>query len=103
MVSCHEKKVEKFCTLMPIGTIIYLMKNEKKTFETKRYLGKGGFIYTNQKIMENLAKVLPLSQTFRPDWDRETLPTLGYHNIVTISTSIPLYIPKRANTICKQT
>ncbi len=46
---------------------------------------KGGFIYNKSKIMENLAKVLPLSQTFRPDWDRETLPTLGYHNIVTIS------------------
>ena len=33
--------------------------------------GKGGFIYNKSKIMENLAKVLPLSQTFRPDWDRE--------------------------------
>ena len=35
--------------------------------------------------MENLAKVLPLSQKFRPDWDKEILPVLGYHNIVTVS------------------
>ena len=35
--------------------------------------------------MENLAKVLPLSQVFRPDWDKEILPTLGYHNVMTVS------------------
>ena len=62
-------------------------KNEKKKHleNQKMVREKGGFIYNKSKIMENLAKVLPLSQTFRPDWDRETLPTLGYHNIVTIS------------------
>ena len=46
---------------------------------------KGGFIYNKSKIMENLAKVLPLSQKFRPDWDKEISPMLGYHNIVTVS------------------
>ena len=28
---------------------------------------------------------MPLSQKFRPDWDKEILPVLGYHNIVTVS------------------
>ena len=65
-------------------------ENEKKKHleNQKMVREKGGFIYNKSKIMENLAKVLPLSQTFRPDWDRETLPTLGYHNICLLYTSI---------------
>ncbi len=72
MVSCHEKRRKNSVLLMPIGTTIYLMKMKKETFgKPKDGPGKGGFIYNKSKIMENLAKVLPLSQTFRPDWDRE--------------------------------
>ena len=72
------KKAEKFCTLMPIGTTIYLMKMKEKTFgRPKDGPGKGGFIYNKSKIMENLAKVLPLSQTFRPDWDKRNITYVG--------------------------
>ncbi len=67
----------------------YYLFNEdekKKHLENQKMVQeKGGFIYNKSKIMENLAKVLPLSQTFRPDWDKKILPMLGYHNIVTVS------------------
>ena len=55
------------------------MENEKVVKE------KGGFLYNKAKVMENLAKVLPLSQKFRPDWDEAILPELGYSSVFTIS------------------
>ena len=72
------KKAEKVYTLMRTGIIIYLMKLKKKTFrKPKDGSRKGGFIYKKSKIMENLAKVLPLSQVFRPDWDKRNIANIG--------------------------
>ena len=59
---------------------------KKKHVENQKIVKeKGGFIYNKAKIMENLAKVLPLSQKFRPDWDEEILPKLGFCDVLTIS------------------
>lgn len=55
------------------------LENEKEVRE------KGGFLYNKAKVMENLAKVLPMSQKFRPAWDEEVLPEIGYTNVFTIS------------------
>lgn len=46
------KKAEKFCTLMPIGTTIYLMKMKKRNiWKTKRWSGKKADLFIiNQKL-----------------------------------------------------